>query len=113
MLERGKGVWLPCSHDGVDGVVVDSSTPEDDGEYIPKRVEEVRLRTERVLFDKLPFSSSIFEGLEESLASLEGVGGVFGDEDSADLESSSKGRRGRGRRIFALLAAPSAILDKR
>ena len=97
MLRRLLGVWLPFSHDGVEGVVVDSSAPVEEGEYMPKRVEEVRLRTDRVRCDRLP-PSSYLEGLEGSLASLEGVGGVFGDEDSVDLESSSKGRRGRGRR---------------
>ncbi len=109
MLRRGIGVWLPFSHDGVEGVV-DSSTPVDDGEYMPKRVEDVRLRTERVLFDRLLLSSSNFEALDESLASLEGVGGVLGDEDSVDLDSSSKGRRGRGRRSLAFLDDPSSAI---
>ena len=109
MLRRGIGVWLPVSHDGVDGVV-DSSTPAEDGEYMPRRVEEVRLRTERVLFDRLLLSSSSFEALEESLASLDGVGGVFGEEDSVDFDSSSNGRRGRGRRSFAVLDEPSSAI---
>ena len=90
--------------------MVDSSAPVEDGEYIPKSVEDVRFRTERVLFDKLLFSSSFFENLDESLASLEGVGGVFGEEDSVDLDSSSNGRRGRGRSRFVVLDGPSSAI---
>lgn len=69
---------------------------------MPKRVEEVRLRIERVLLSKVSFPSSAFANLEESLASREGVGGVLGEEESFDLDSSSKGRRGLGRRRWLL-----------
>ena len=112
VLERGRGVWPPLSHDGVEGVVVGSSPPVDVGEYMPKRVEEVRLRTERVLLNSFSFSSSGLAVLEESLASREGVGGVLGNEDSFDFDSSSKGRRGRGRSRWALLEELAAIIRR-
>ena len=79
---------------------------------MPKRVEEVRLSTDRVLLNRLSFSSSGFEILDESLASRDGVGGVLGEEDSLDRDSSSKGRRGRGRSRWALLEESVAIASR-
>ena len=78
---------------------------------MPKRVEEVRLRTERVLLNRLFCSSSGLDVLERSLSSRESVGGVFGEEDSFDLASSSKGRRGLGRSRLDVSGESVAIVS--
>jgi hypothetical protein len=73
---------------------VDSSSlfPSDIGEYIPSKVDDVRLRIERVLLgvesDFWPASNSLFT------ASLAGEGGI---DESAEAGVISKALRGMGR----------------
>lgn len=64
---------------------------------MPKRVDDVRFRTERVLLAGVPLLVS-GSNRDESLGCREGGVGVCGAEESveADVEGMSKARRGRG-----------------
>ena len=88
------GVNAPVPH----GVLISSGFPSSSvGEYMPKSVEEVKFRMERVrLGSRLDLGSRD----EESAVSLAGVGGEGGSVDAGVI---SNARRGIGRRIGKLL----------
>ena len=87
------GVREPVPH----GVMMSSGFPSPSaGEYMPKRVEEVRFRTERV---RLASHLDVGSRDTESMVSLAGVGG---EEGSVDAGVISNARRGMGRRIGKL-----------
>ena len=64
---------------------------------MPNRVEDVRLRIDRVCLADVAGVSPLDSGsiLDESLGFREGVGG---EDDSAEVGATSKGRRALGRR---------------
>lgn len=100
MLRRRAGVCAPVPH----GVGCSSrDVPPLLGEYIPTRVEAVRLRTERVLLGGVS-SFDLRLRCDGSLVSRTGVGG---DEDSVEAGIRSNFRRGMGRRM----GGPSFIVE--
>ena len=91
-LRRRAGVCAPVPQ----GVGCSSrDVPPLLGEYIPTRVEAVRLRIERVLLRGVS-SFDLKVRCDGSLVSLTGVEGA---EDSVEVGVSSNFRRGTGRRM--------------
>ena len=78
MLDRGAGVWLPVPHGVADSTRLESLSA---GAYIPRRVEDVKLSTDRVREMKVSDD-----------AGSAGVGGVDGVEVEAGVRE--KGRSG-------------------
>ena len=104
-LRRRAGVCAPVPH----GVGCSSRDgPPLLGEYIPTRVEAVRLRIERVLLGGKS-SFDLGSRCDGSLVSLTGVGGA---EDSLEAGVSSNVRRGIGRRMGGLSFITKQLLLK-